>query len=537
MYVAPDTNLMFIKNCPLAANLEHTILFSSKAAQQQYFTERSIQVSKYTFQRATAGVVRVGLDWDTCIGFNYMAFQNHAHGDKWFYAFITNYEYLNEGCTIISFRIDVLQTYMFDWDLGSCYIERETTPTDEIGEYLLPEGLDTGTPKISTSTARYFDIVWLLASTADLTTSGFPDVKLNSVVYDNQAVSYNIYACTSISFVNNILSALVEAGKISAIQFLYPAPKPFVELVGEASSLGVWNVRITSNTVSLGLYPVPDTLDGYEPKNNKMFTAPYAMCRVVSSSGSAVGLRFEFSDNNRINLSAETSLLPQSAVRAFPLNYDGMAKNYLENSTLSGLPLGAFNYDIYARWFAEHQSTSTYEDIKNGVALGVGVIKTVAGVGTFLASGGVTMDMSSDLTFAGMQDAYTAGDKILSKLSAIEDMKLLPPSAANGASSSEANLAHNSYGFLIQIITIRKEWAKSIDEFFTRYGYRVMTTKIPTLQNRSKWDYIKTLDADIGGNVPGSALAEIRRTFNRGITFWHGAENFGDYSQNNEPVG
>ena len=567
MYVAPDTNLIFIKNCPLASNLEHTILFESAGAQQAYFAGLSSQtVDKYSFQRATIGVVRVGISWNDCIGFNYMAFQNHAHGDKWFYAFITNYEYINEGLTAVFFQIDVLQTYMFDWTLGECFVERWTTPTDKVGEYLLPEGLETGEPIIHSTSANYFDIVWLIGSTADLKSSGFPDVSLNTSVYDNHALSYQLYACTGISFVNNILSALVEAGKISAVQFLYPFPKPFVTLVGDsASSLGVWDVNINSNVVTLGTISLPEDLDGYTPKNNKMFTAPYTMGRLISSSGDALAYRFEYSDTPGIRISAETSISPQSTVRAYPLQYNGMAKNYLETCVLNGLPLGAFNYAVFADWYARNANR---ESMDWNVRKAQFTISTIA-AGVSVVGGAATATMAGDLTgqFSGtlqslglsyeqaktgiekagvktmagagnfIETAIDSGVKLFEKMKAYQDMQIIPPTVSMGAAAGDTNLAQNTYGYLLQSVTVRSEYAKAIDDYFSRYGYRVLINATPTLQNRSNWDYIKTVDTSVGGNVPAIALAEIRSAFERGITFWHGASNFGDYTQTNSPIG
>lgn len=42
---------------------------------------------------------------------NYLAFQNTSFGSKWFYAFITSVEYVNNITSEITFEIDVLQTY------------------------------------------------------------------------------------------------------------------------------------------------------------------------------------------------------------------------------------------------------------------------------------------------------------------------------------------------------------------------------------------------------------------------------------------
>lgn len=564
MYVAPDTNLILIKNCPLAVGLEHTILFESAGAQQAYFAGlASVTLSDYSFQRVNIGIVRVSVSWNECIGYNYIAFQNHAHGNKWFYGFIVNHEYVNEGCTAIFYEIDPIQTYMFDWTLGSCLIKRETTPTDKIGDYLLDEGLDTGQPIIASSSNYYMDFYWLIGSTADLMTDSFPDVVMNTNVYDNQAVSYQIYACTGSSFVNNILSALESAGKISAVQFLYPFPKNYITLVGEASSLGVWNVYINSQAANMGMISRPTEIDGYEPKNNKLFLAPYVMARVVSSSGSSNVFEFERSGiDGTISLETDSSMLPSSTARCYPKNYDNLEKNYLESVILAGTPLGAFNYDVFTNWYAlnhnkrdfavqarvinlgrrilggELQAGEATLDIENRTeAFARKTGMTNAQASAALGSGVATGAAWAGFAYNAVNDMADFAIDMYSEIAAMQDMKTIPATAAGAVELGDANIARKTYGFMMQVITIRAEYARVIDDYFSRFGYRVMETKVPTLHNRDKWDYIQCLDAEISGNIPAVAIQQIKRCFQRGITFWHSASTFGDYSQTNNPIG
>lgn len=544
MYVAPDTNLRFIRNCPLAQNLDHTILFDSREAQTAYFTGITEYTrDKYSFQRRQPGVIRVDLPYESCIYFNYMCYQNHAHANKWFYAFVTGCEYINEGCTAIYFTLDVLQTWMFDWELGSCFVERETTPTDKIGDYILPEGLETGNPVISSQTTQMFDYYWLIGSTAKLTDETFPDVPLNASVYDRHAVSYEIFACTNTNSVNNILGALETKGKITAVKFLYPVPSAFVTLAGEASSLGVYEVSVNSVDANLGSITRANDFEGYEPKNNKMYTYPYMFGRLVSTSGDATAYRFEYSATPGIRLTAETSILPQSTIRAYPLGYDNFPNNRMESVLLNAAPLGAFNYDVYADWFARNanKENETGHILKRNFMVAV----TEAGVSAIMtAASAVDNGGSSDTTFQSMQGTLSAVKQVLSARDAIymkgaawRDMQMLPPTTATLGSGSDINLAKGFCGYLLQSMTIRKEYAKTIDDYFTRFGYKVMINEVPTLNNRSNWDYIKTLDCDLAGQIPIADLEEIKAKFQNGITFWHNTATFGDYSQTNTPIG
>ena len=84
--------------------------------------------------------------------------------------------------------------------------------------------------------------------------------------------------------------------------------------------------------------------------------------------------------------------------------------------------------------------------------------------------------------------------------------------------------------------TIRAEYARIVDDYFSRYGYRVDTLKTPSFKNRPKWDYLLTENCAISGDIPASDATELQGLFNSGLTVWHDASHFGDYSQNNAPT-
>ena len=52
-------------------------------------------------------------------------YQNESYSDKWFYAFITKMEYVNNGMTRIEIITDVWQTWQFDIEFKESFIERE----------------------------------------------------------------------------------------------------------------------------------------------------------------------------------------------------------------------------------------------------------------------------------------------------------------------------------------------------------------------------------------------------------------------------
>ena len=109
MYIQPTTNIKLLKDVPLDTTYDHTIYFDSATAQYNYFVGlQKYNLNNYTYQRVKRGMARVGIKADNLYDCNYMMFQNTAYGDKWFYAFITSVEFVNNECAEIYFELDVM---------------------------------------------------------------------------------------------------------------------------------------------------------------------------------------------------------------------------------------------------------------------------------------------------------------------------------------------------------------------------------------------------------------------------------------------
>ena len=103
----------------------------------------SINVDNFTYQRKDY-TIRYGACIDDIITFNYVMYQNDAYSDKWFYAYITDMKWINDKMTEITIKTDVFQTWQFDMEFKTSFIEREHVNNDTIGLHTVPENLETG---------------------------------------------------------------------------------------------------------------------------------------------------------------------------------------------------------------------------------------------------------------------------------------------------------------------------------------------------------------------------------------------------------
>lgn len=141
--IQPNTTIRVCSGVPLSNSYQDTIWFDTASAQRTYFGGKVTHTyGAQSYQRHGLGVLRVAANPDTLAGVNYLMFQNTSFGNRWFYAFVTQVNYVNNKTTELVYEIDVMQTYLFDVTLKPCFVEREHVSDDTFGKHTLPEPID-----------------------------------------------------------------------------------------------------------------------------------------------------------------------------------------------------------------------------------------------------------------------------------------------------------------------------------------------------------------------------------------------------------
>lgn len=120
-----DSQLYLLSNVEIDADNEFTIDFDTATAQQAYFQSKISDVldttGDFSYIRKDADV-KVEKSLEDLLSVNYLMFKNDS---KWWYARITNKEYISPSTTRIYFEIDAFQTFMFDFEIQESFIDRE----------------------------------------------------------------------------------------------------------------------------------------------------------------------------------------------------------------------------------------------------------------------------------------------------------------------------------------------------------------------------------------------------------------------------
>lgn len=511
MNIIPNTTI-YLYSLPLTGDYRDSIYFDSLTAQNNFFeTNYSYKLDKYLYQRKDIGTLKVGIPANYIYMDNYMRFQNTSHSTKWFYAFITSIEYVNEETTLIHYEIDVLQTWMFQINYMECFIEREHTRTDYIGENILPENLERGPyiyddPYYPSEQAEFAVVV---AATFDKSMGDAYGGYAGGIY---SGLAYNVFPYTAgvAQTIGEFLAKATSNNKAEGIVSIFMIPRYFSGIDPEPDS-----------TIMATMYR-PKTFGNYKPRNNKLFTSPYLTIYVTNNEGGTADYPYEYfedKDTARFSITGALSCVPQISIAPqFFKKVNGL--NFNEQLTCGNYPQCAFTIDSYRAWLAQNQGSLTAGIIGDA-------INSFAGSAANILTGNYAGAVSGTVNY------LTSVGNLCGQ---VTDMKTKPPQA-KGENASQVNVANGIKGFQLYNAMITEEYARSIDNFLTLFGYSVNKLGTPCLKNRERYTFIKTRGANMVGSIPSDDLEKIRSIFDNGVTWWVNASDIGNYYLDNKPLG
>lgn len=505
MYITPNTTIILLKDVPLDNTYRNTIYFTQLSAQTSFFSSKmKYRLDKGSYQRIQ-NVVRIGINAESLYDCNYLMFQNTAFGSKWFYAFITDVEYKNNDMSEITFELDVMQSWFFDYTINMSFIEREMSVSDNIGDNLVPENLDIGTLQY------YYQGITTDMLANEIIIAATFDENMDDATGDlyggiYSGIKYNRFLTAEEA--NAFIEQATAQNKSNGIVSIFMYPLSFFPNSGARDPI---TKQVTRDKKI-------DTISGYTPKNKKLFTFPYNYLLCTNNEGNAANFRYEFfeSANCTFDLVGCVSCTPEFAL--IPTNYKGSERSYVEQLTLGNYPQCAYNVDTFKAYIAQNANRlglKTTNAIAQ-VAAGAAVIGTTAGAGALAGAGLIANGLNT----------------VVGQLAANADIASLPPQAG-GATSSDINFVNKIKAFNFYNVQVTEEFARIIDDYFSCYGYATHRIKVPNRVIRPHWNYVKTANVSLTGSIPANDMAKLRQIYDAGVTFWRNGSEVGQYNLDN----
>lgn len=185
-----------------------------------------------------------------------------------------------------------------------------------------------------------------------------------------------------------------------------------------------------------------------------------------------------------------------------------------ESIQLNNYPVCSWNVDSYKMWVAQNSAP---------IAL-----NTIASIGQTAVGAQYSTQPNAVIGTSAIGQV----SNILSQMYQASIRADISKGTFNNGGVNTANFTQQFYGGRC---SVNAKFAQIIDDYFTRYGYACNIVKIPNIESRPHWNYVKTIGCVIKGSIPCDDMRTICNIHDKGITYWKNGSEIGDYSLDNSP--
>ena len=542
-----NSQIIICKNIKLDKSYKDVLNYTEQQMVTLCQANAVSSANNYSFIRGERGYIKTSFSYNDALKCNYMAFQNPDYSNKWFFAFIDDVIYDNDGTARIRYTIDEFSTWFDYWNPEPCFVEREHVSDDTFGLHTIDEGLNFGDYIVSASGSIESSVFSYTKMHVCIGVSWLPDNTPN--LYTTNRMIGGVYSGTYyLVFLGagdaaKFIKAYASLSHVGDIQCLYMIP----EVLASINSSTVWSsadlggetgiefitlhgstgVTIINDNITISR---PTTIGSYTPKNNKVLCYPYNALTISNNSGSMSEYKYEDFINNSPVFSLVGLQAPSCPMFIYPKNYkkDATSKSgYSWGLPLAKIPQGSWNADMYTNWMTQN---------------GINILGMRIDAPTAHAIGGSLQA----LTGAATGSYESIGSGIGSMLGAVQESyraSMIPNQIGGQTTVGDVTFAYDKLAPTYYKMQIREEVARVIDDWFTRFGYKINRVKLPNQIGRTYWNFVKIGSGESIGystnqtrSVPAASMEIINTIYRNGTTIWHDHANIGNYSLNNTIV-
>lgn len=531
--------VIIAKNIKLDKSYKDVLDYSETDMLNLVIANKVTESNDCSFIKVDKNVISTKFSYSDAIKCNYMAMQNPNYANKWFFAFIDKVEYISDGNTNIYFTTDEFSTWYDYWQLDSCFVIREHVNDDTVGLHTQPENLETGEYicnehyKDPTMDDYTSDLCYVMASTSEPIAGESKDTVAPSRIYNGIYTGLTYYRYDTQNPIDIILELFANDAKTDCINGIFMAPKWLAPLdsgsiyreVQESVSPATLDIAVTKQI----------TLNGYTPKNNKLKCFPYNYLLLSNDIGQNSILHYEKFMTSNCVFTVRGVINPGCSINITPTYYNGMLSSDNDAISLGKFPICNFQNDMYTNWLTQNSvnilgSTVTSDDIN---MMSAGMSATVSGITNLAIGNYVGVGMS----------AMSGGMAVSNAMMQKKQHDMIPTTIRGQLNSADVVVASGMNTFHFYKMSVKAEFARSIDDYFTKYGYSINRIKRPNITGRQYYNYVQIGDSENIGyssisnkSTPAKSMEIINNIFRNGVTIWHNHANLGNYALNNTIV-
>lgn len=568
------TTLSILKGVNLDPLYNYTIDFNSKEEQINYFNDlvHLTTQSKYSYSYLRTNVsIEVPYSYEQLENCNYCYYVNN---NKVYYNFITNIEYVNPNNSRINIKLDVFQTYMFDYELGECFVEREhqdridPLATNHFVYNIEPESIELGNEYVIKETEELNNVS---SNPSELGLMYYYIWATDSLV-SGESIFYSTNVngqptntwCYILPVITKEQTALTEIGVMEGNEFKVLETSPSVtakqaieKLAQEPKVFAIGISKFPPTELSYSIVPntpniryVINNTQGYVWGTWNNFNVLQIRFQKLEPMRVLTKLTGKYLANFSGVLGTAKDIAREPKLMTYPYKFYKLHMGDVESNLKPELFEDAIMLDLFKS--CTPQSTTciqpnnyagsatgkenellvvsnnnialrtdswlTYYNnnkatLRSGLLTQVGTAGAITALG--LATGGI------GLAVAGTQAIGTFG-QVASAMQQRQNLKESADSIRSTGDDFGVNDLLNNIAGELETFEIQKDFKEKAYSYFYRRGYACRKYKTPNIKSRYYFNFIKTNEFVANTNqVPAEALEELKEIYNAGVTIWH----------------
>lgn len=452
----------------------------------------------------------------------------------WIIGNVLAVEWKNPDCSFVRFKIDYFMTFQqfIDWDKTHAYIEREHVKEDwsSSGNPLFANIGPAEDFRVIPDTPIYH---WNKGYVPSMTMIQDPYNDNGEAVFDGQYrggmfSSLQVHLC-HVSDANEHLTKIAESNdcSINNVVSVEGFPVEWMEVL-EADSEGFLDL----SDVQLNSVHIEGKNNKSVPNYNnaKCWSAPYTIIRLMSSDGEQQDFNPQWFGNDVDSYTLMQRVcgcggMFAGAAATFRHKNEGIFnwetwENFMV--MIKALPKCPWTADGYTDWSSVNMTPTIAKGIIGG---GQNILNGAAGVVSAISP--TTTKPVPDVGAATMSVANAIGNTAMDTINIVQNIgqeRATGATIRGGGGGNLFDIGQKSWGFKVVYYQAQPYLMTSIDNFFSRFGYRVNRLKKLNLKNRPYWTFIKTAECHVlskpNGGMTFIAEKVINAMFNSGVTLW-----------------
>lgn len=595
----PSGQVYLCENALIDNSYTNTISFKDPSEQLSYWGSLvKYRISDFMYIRRTHQYIKVDKSLSELESINYLYFRAEESG-KLYYCFVTTKEYISDNATYLYFETDVLQTYMFDYEVKPSYVLQEHVDrwnadhspifsrTDEGLEYgseytvesaykikpakegkdyikewylvVMAEGYNVLSGKSSEHSRIGFvgnPYVFLLLPTSRLpnltalvanpSTDGFENITVGGVrdflyVLSHSDLGNYVKQIVRLPYlpfdfdygISIDFSGLPSHTKVTYQQL---GQESTAEVNTKFLKIDTYNVGeegFSKTLASLGLFDgidsalptdeqweevksKPYTIERDKRFESKLLCYPYRYNYLTDWKSQPAIIKNEYLTGKDITVSFTQGIGFNAPARYWVDGYrkdpEGRGNTVLQ-TTQEDVPVVT---DAYYTYMLENRNQLQADRTNSIVSGTVGTVSSIVGgaltgglAGAIM--GGVSSGVNSAVNYQNLARSQNAKQA---------DIKNLPDNILS-VNDCSFSLQDDNKWLTFYRMKICCEFEELIADTFAMTGYTVKRVKVPNLRTRLRYNYVKTVGANIVGSFNQNDLRTIQAIFDNGVTFWH----------------